>query len=105
MKTIAFIPILLAVAGIVHATPHPTPIVPRAPNAFVHPGVSLNKAQLDAMRSRVNAGQQPWKDAYNAMMGSQYGSTTRNPAPRATVECGSGSNPNNGEWLLQWVTP
>ena len=32
-----------------------------APAAFVHPGVLVSRAQLDFVRSKVNAGAQPWK--------------------------------------------
>ncbi|WP_433893847.1 alginate lyase family protein [Streptomyces sp. CA-111067] len=67
-----------------------------APATFVHPGVVLDTAQLDFMRSKVQAGAEPWKSAYNQMMGSSYASLSRTPKPRATVECGSYSNPNYG---------
>jgi hypothetical protein len=67
-----------------------------APTTFVHPGVTVSQGQLDFARAKVNAGAQPWKGAYDAMAGSKYASLDRVPAPRATVECGSYSNPNNG---------
>lgn len=67
-----------------------------APAAFVHPGVTVSKGQLDFARTQVLAGAQPWKGAYDQMMASRYASLTRTPAPRATVECGSYSNPNYG---------
>ncbi|WP_415938568.1 alginate lyase family protein [Streptomyces sp. 039-1] len=67
-----------------------------APATFVHPGVTVSKGQLDFARTQVLAGAQPWKGAYDQMMGSKYASLTRTPAPRATVECGSYSNPNYG---------
>ncbi|MFI5908934.1 alginate lyase family protein [Dactylosporangium sp. NPDC051541] len=67
-----------------------------APATFAHPGVLVSQAQLDFVRGKVQAGAQPWKPAYDQMMGSKYASLTRTPKPRATVECGSYSNPNNG---------
>ncbi|MEV6587655.1 alginate lyase family protein [Streptomyces acidicola] len=67
-----------------------------APATFAHPGVLVSRAQLDFSRSRVQAGQQPWKAAYDGMMASSYASLSRTAKPRAVVECGSGSNPNNG---------
>ncbi|WP_433058151.1 alginate lyase family protein [Dactylosporangium sp. CS-033363] len=70
--------------------------VAAAPATFAHPGVLVSQAQLDFMRGKVQAGAQPWKAAYDQMMGSKYASLTRTPKPRATVECGSYSNPNNG---------
>ncbi|MBM2623046.1 alginate lyase family protein [Actinoplanes sp. LDG1-06] len=56
----------------------------------------VSRAQLDFVKSKVTAGAQPWTAAYNQMLASRYASLSRTPAPRATVECGSYSNPNNG---------
>ncbi|MFF4243382.1 alginate lyase family protein [Streptomyces sp. NPDC001822] len=67
-----------------------------APTAFAHPGVTVSQGQLDFVRGKVNAGAQPWKGAYDQMMASRYADLNRTPTPRATVECGSYSNPNYG---------
>lgn len=67
-----------------------------APATFVHPGVGSSRAQLDFMRSKVLANAQPWKAAYDQMMASKYAQLSRVPRPRAVVECGPYSNPNNG---------
>ncbi|GAB2719865.1 alginate lyase family protein [Streptomyces bullii] len=67
-----------------------------APATFVHPGVTVSKAQLDFARGKVNAGTQPWKGAFDRMMASKYADLGRTPKPRAIVECGSYSNPNHG---------
>ncbi|GGV83714.1 alginate lyase family protein [Streptomyces massasporeus] len=67
-----------------------------APAAFAHPGVTVSKGQLDFTRSKVNAGAQPWKGAFDQMMASRYADLNRTPRPRAVVECGSYSNPNLG---------
>ncbi|SBT92204.1 Alginate lyase [Streptomyces sp. DI166] len=67
-----------------------------APTTFVHPGVTVSRGQLDFARSQVLAGAQPWKGAYDRMMASKYADQNRTPKPRAVVECGSYSNPNNG---------
>lgn len=64
--------------------------------AFAHPGVLVSRAQLDFVRTKVNAGAQPWKGAYDQMLASRYGSLSRAPKPRAVVECGPYSSPNNG---------
>ncbi|MEV6523061.1 alginate lyase family protein [Longispora sp. NPDC051575] len=64
--------------------------------AFQHPGVLLSRPQLDLARSKAFAGTQPWKSAYDAMRTSSYASLSWTPRPRAVVECGSSSNPNNG---------
>lgn len=67
-----------------------------APSTFAHPGVTVTKGQLDFTRSKVNAGAQPWKGAFDRMMASKYADLNRTPKPRAVVECGSYSNPNYG---------
>ncbi|MEC3976259.1 alginate lyase family protein [Amycolatopsis sp. H20-H5] len=69
---------------------------PAAPAAFTHPGVLVSRPQLDFVRTKVDAGAQPWKGAYDKMMASSYASLSRTPKPRAVVECGSYSNPNYG---------
>ncbi|MFJ6392069.1 alginate lyase family protein [Streptomyces sp. NPDC091972] len=67
-----------------------------APATFAHPGVTVSQGQLDFARSKVNAGAQPWKGAFDAMLASKYADLNRTPKPRAVVECGSYSNPNYG---------
>ncbi|GAA3002816.1 alginate lyase family protein [Streptomyces drozdowiczii] len=74
----------------------PAPEAAAAPAAFTHPGVLVSRPQLDFVRSKVQAGAQPWKSAYDQMMGSAYASLSRTAKPRAVVECGSYSNPNYG---------
>lgn len=67
-----------------------------APAAFVHPGVTLSRAQLDFTRTKVDTGAQPWKGAFDQMKASKYADLNRTPKPRATVECGPYSNPDHG---------
>ncbi|MEW1887459.1 alginate lyase family protein [Streptomyces sp. NPDC085659] len=74
----------------------PAPARAAAPAAFTHPGVLVSRPQLDFVRSKVQAGAQPWKSAYDQMVGSKYASLSRTAKPRAVVECGSYSNPNYG---------
>ncbi|GAA1694442.1 alginate lyase family protein [Kribbella yunnanensis] len=83
---------LIASTAVLFAAPPST----AAPAAFKHPGVLVNKAQLDFARQQVQSGAQPQTAAYNAMKGSSYGALSYTPKPRAIVECGSNSNPNNG---------
>jgi hypothetical protein len=63
---------------------------------FVHPGVLVNRPQLDEIKRRVAAGIEPQKSAYEAMKASRWGALDYEPHPRATVECGSNSNPDYG---------
>ncbi|MEU3933561.1 alginate lyase family protein [Streptomyces sp. NPDC029044] len=74
----------------------PADAAPSAPAAFAHPGVTVSKSQLDFTRSKVNAGAQPWKSAFDQMTASKYADLNRTPRPRAVVECGSYSNPDHG---------
>jgi len=68
-----------------------------APGAgFVHPGVLVNKAQLDEIKKRVAKGTEPQKSAFEALKTSPLGALDYTPNPRATVECGSYSNPDIG---------
>ena len=66
------------------------------PSGFVHPGVLVNRAQLEEMKRRVAAGVEPQKSAFEALRASKWGARDYTPHPWATVECGSNSNPNLG---------
>ncbi|RSM36789.1 hypothetical protein DMA12_39010 [Amycolatopsis balhimycina DSM 5908] len=83
----ALIPLALGLT----ATP-----APAAPATFTHPGVLVSRPQLDFVKTKVKAGAQPWKAAYDQTLASAYASLSRTPKPRSVVECGSYSNPNYG---------
>ncbi|WP_392672666.1 alginate lyase family protein [Streptomyces sp. LN785] len=85
-----------ASAGRPTASVGATTVEAAAPASFTHPGVLVSRPQLDFVRSKVQAGAQPWKSAYDQMLASKYASLTRTAKPRAVVECGSYSNPNYG---------
>ncbi|WP_335979841.1 alginate lyase family protein [Streptomyces sp. CA2R106] len=91
---------LTALPGTATATAAPAPAaapaVAAAPTTFTHPGVLVSLPQLAYVKEQVQANAEPWKDAYNQMIGSSYASLSRTPKPRADVECGSYSNPDNG---------
>ncbi|MER6538834.1 alginate lyase family protein [Streptomyces sp900105755] len=87
---------MLAAVGALLLGVFAAPAAHSAPSTFVHPGVTVSKAQLDFARAEVLAGAQPWKAAYDQMMASKYADLNRTPTPWATVECGSYSNPNYG---------
>jgi hypothetical protein len=74
------------------ATPTPTP----RPGGFRHPGVINSRESLDFVKAKIAAGAQPWKAAFDELSSHSLASLSRNPAPRAIVECGAYSNPNNG---------
>ena len=63
---------------------------------FIHPGILLNRAQLDLIRQRVAAGTEPQKTAFAALLKSDLADLNYAPSPRATIECGPYSKPDLG---------
>ena len=63
---------------------------------FIHPGVLVNRDQLDFIKAKINANAQPWKAAFDKAVSSQWASLSWTPKPREIVECGPSSNPNLG---------
>jgi hypothetical protein len=66
------------------------------PAPFRHPGILLNRAQLELLKQRVTDGVEPQKSAYARMIASPLGDLNYTPKPRATVECGPYSKPDLG---------
>jgi hypothetical protein len=66
------------------------------PTGLVHPGVLVNKGQLDFLKQKIAAGAAPWMAAFTKASTSRFGAKTYAPAPVAVVECGPYSNPNIG---------
>ncbi|SPF33973.1 exported hypothetical protein [Candidatus Sulfopaludibacter sp. SbA4] len=69
---------------------------PAPPSGFVHPGVLVNRTQLDEIKKRVAAGTEPQKTAFEALKTDKLGALDYTPHPRDTVECGPRSNPDIG---------
>src|SRR3954471_21503284 len=63
---------------------------------FYHPGVLVNRAQLELIKSKVAAGAEPWKTAFEAAKASNYGALNYTPHPWKTCECGPFSKPDLG---------
>src|SRR5262245_25183362 len=63
---------------------------------FYHPGVLLNRAQLEFIRDKVTAGAEPWKTALETAKASEWAALDYTPRPWQTCECGPRSNPNRG---------
>jgi hypothetical protein len=71
------------------------------PSGFKHPGVVVNRGQLDFLKAKIAAGEQPWKGNFDALKGTSYASHGYQAKPVPTVECGPYSNPSIGcsdEW-------
>ena len=100
MIALSRISIVLLVAAVPLAslatTNSPTSTAVNPGKAFRHPGVLLNQAQLDLIKSRVATGTEPQKSAFEALRACPQGALDYIPHPRTTVECGPRSNPDLG---------
>ena len=63
---------------------------------FLHPGILLNRGQLDLIKQRIAAGTEPQKSAFEALRKSPLAALDYTPSPRATIECGPYSKPDLG---------
>ena len=63
---------------------------------FRHPGILLNRAQLDLIKQRVADGSEPQKTAFAALLRDSLADLSYAPNPRATIECGPYSKPDLG---------
>ena len=73
----------------VRATPHNS--------KFVHPGVMHTQADLDRIRTKVTAGEQPWLDGYNVLVADSHSSSiypVQGPFPFISR--------NPSQYLSQW---
>ncbi|WP_425508463.1 alginate lyase family protein [Streptomyces roseirectus] len=88
--------LLLALAACSTTTPEPRRMARALPPeaSFTHPGVLVARTQLDAVREKVHAGEQPWLGAYLDMRDSKYGSYKYAPEPYESVDCPGGDQPN-----------
>jgi len=67
--------------------------------SWVHPGIGVSQAQLDATRAAYQANNSVIVSQVNKAMASDYGSlnyTVQGPWPGGINQCGAYSNPNNG---------
>lgn len=67
-----------------------------APSKWVHPGAMISQSQLDFIKQKVQDGEQPWTDAYEAMLKDETIDRPSDPSPPAIVECGPYSDPDIG---------
>jgi hypothetical protein len=68
-------------------------------SSFKHPGVLVDLARLNYIKSRINAGAEPFSSAYEAAKSSALGSLSyrvQGPPSNHLIECGSGSVPDHG---------
>jgi hypothetical protein len=88
------LPLLALTFGCLAATAVAKTDTSRVP--FRHPGILLNRAQLDLIKQRVAGGIEPQKTAFAALLKSPLADLAYAPNPRATIECGPYSRPDLG---------
>src|SRR5262249_1931308 len=76
--------------------PPPPPDDARGDTVFRHPGVLVNAAQLEFVKSQIAAAREPWTSAFAKAKASPWASLSYEAKPRASVDCGSNSNPDFG---------
>jgi hypothetical protein len=74
------------------AADHPGQVM----GVFRHPGVMVSLAQLDFLKTKIAAGQAPWRAAFDKVKTSKWAAPGYAPHPFAVVQCGAYSNPNVG---------
>jgi hypothetical protein len=67
-----------------------------AQKPFVHPGMYQSRADLEFMKKKVLAGEQPWKDAWDRLLRASYSSLDFDPKPTAHVIRGAYGRPSIG---------
>ncbi|NBE51960.1 alginate lyase family protein [Streptomyces boluensis] len=89
-------PLLVLLVSCSAAAPR-TPVRIRPPGRdFRHPGVLVDRAQLDLAKQRVAAGDEPWTGAYRAMARSRYADDGYQARPERVVECPPDTRPGHG---------
>ncbi len=66
------------------------------PTGLIHPGILVDQDMLDFVKAKITAGGAPWKAALAMVSSDSMGSLSYKAKPRATVECGPSSMPDNG---------
>ena len=69
---------------------------PAKPAGFVHPGVLVNRAQLDEIKKRVAAGTEPQKSAFEKLKADPMGALNYVAKPWTNCQCGPRSTPDLG---------
>lgn len=69
---------------------------PAKPAGFIHPGVLVNRAQLEEIKRRVAEGIEPQKTAFGAMRSGPLCARDYTPHPVPTVMSGPNSRPDVG---------
>jgi hypothetical protein len=71
-------------------------VIPMNNAVFKHPGLLVNKSQIEFIVAKIKAGEEPWKTAFANLKSSKYSSLTYVYKAYSTVECGGYNIPNIG---------
>jgi Alginate lyase len=63
---------------------------------FVHPGIFHNKGELDFLKAKVTAGEEPWKSAFEALRKDAVSQLSWTPNPIPDVKRGAYNRPDIG---------
>lgn len=67
------------------------------PARFAHPGILQTRADLDFMKAKVLAGEQPWKRAWDNLLAQPYSSLDFQPKPVTHIARGSFGRASRGD--------
>jgi hypothetical protein len=70
-----------------------------ASGVFQHPGIMHTQAEIERMRSKVNASVQPWKGSWDRLVANSFAQASYTPNPQREVCAGGGGCPN-GETFM-----
>ena len=73
----------------------------RAQKPFVHPGILHSRAELEFVKAKVKAGQEPWKSAWEQLRAHSASQLSWTPKPIANVLRGAYNWPDVGGSNLQ----
>ena len=62
-----------------------------AGTGFIHPGISHNRAELEFVKSKLKAKEQPWRDAWEKLNSSSYAELSWKPIA-CTISASSAGN-------------
>ena len=74
----------------------PVPGKEEPPGPFLHPGLLHNRAEIDFVRGRIRAGEDPWKTAWEALKAHDLSSLTWKSRAHPHVERGPYNRPSVG---------
>ncbi|MCE0497559.1 MAG: hypothetical protein LV481_06405 [Methylacidiphilales bacterium] len=71
-----------------NAPTQPAMKVPDIPATFKHPGLLNNMEELQFIKQKIQAGEEPWKSAFDQMKETKYASLNYKPHPHENVSMG-----------------